>query len=49
MFIQLAHRVATKVKQLLKEFSNLDRYPKAKSGATFMKKEANFVENGYLI
>ena len=36
--------MATKVQQLMKELSSLDRYSKAKGGATFIKKEPNFVE-----
>ena len=33
-----------KIQELIKEFSNLDRYPKAKRGTTFLKREAIFVE-----
>ena len=37
--------VVRKIQELIKEFSNLDRYPKAKPGTTFLKREAIFVEN----
>ena len=36
--------VVRKIQELIKEFSTLDRYPKAKRGTTFLKKEAIFVE-----
>ena len=36
--------VVRKIQELMKEFSNLDRYPRAKQGTTFFKKEASFVE-----
>ena len=36
--------VVRKIQELIKEFSNLDRYPKAKRGTTFLKREAIFEE-----
>ena len=37
-------RVGSKIQQLMKEFSNLDRYLKTKRGTTFLQKEATFME-----
>ena len=36
--------VIRKIQESIKEFSNLDRYPNAKRGTTFLKREAIFVE-----
>ena len=43
--------VVRKIQELIKEFSNLDRYPTAKRGTRFLKEEAIFVEklDTYLI
>ena len=37
-------RIGSQVQQLMKEFNNLDRYPKTKRGTAFLQKERTFME-----